>query len=316
MVTEAEAATTLNGDTSEWPEVAIVVLNWNNYEDTEACLKSLQKNTEYNKYKIYVVDNGSNDGSGYKIATNFSACEVIFNETNRGFAGGMNVGIKRAKEAGADYILVLNNDITVEPGFLRPLVMTAEEYEKVGIVSGVIRFEESGKIQSAGRTFQQTLVKSPHWREVRSSEPYETECISGALALFSQKFIEECGLFDESYFFGMEDVEISWRARNNSWKLMITPHSEVYHKAGKTSEDTPFTWYHRIYGRLHFATNHHSLSQKMLFYTFIFLLISRNTLGWAVDGRTDLIYSVFMAFINHILGRRGKHPMPGSEYSS
>ena len=296
----------------EFPNVYIILVNWNDYENTSACLDSLLE-INYPNYNIILVDNGSYDSSGEKISKEYTRCDVIFNEDNDGFAAGANTGIKKALNYDeADYVLILNNDMTVEEDFLGPLVNAADTGDSIAITTGIIKFMESDNIQSAGRTLNQKLVKSPHWDKPRDIIPYQTDCVSGALALFSREFLEECGLLDESYFFGMEDVEISWRARCNGWKLLVVPDSIVHHRGGMTSKDTPFTWYHRIYGRLQFSTDYHDKTTTIIFAIYMIALTGRNMAKWALSGRRDLIISIFSAVIDFIFQRQARYT-PSSE---
>jgi len=297
---------------SEFPNVYIVLVNWNDYKNTSACLDSLSK-INYPNYDVILVDNGSCDGSGEKISKEYTWCDVVFSKDNDGFATGANTGIKKALNYDkTDYVLILNNDMIVEEEFLGPLVNAANRGDSIAIVTGVIKFMESDEIQSAGRTFNRRLVKSPHCNEPRETIPYQTDCVSGALALFSREFLEECGLLDESYFFGMEDVEISWRARRNGWKLLVVPDSIVYHRGGMTSKDTPFTWYHRIYGRLQFSMDYHNKTTTVIFAIYMIALIGRNMAKWALNGRRDLIISIFSAVVDFLFQKQARYT-PSSE---
>ena len=103
------------------PRVSAVVLGWNGREDTLACLRSLGRAT-YPALSVVVVDNASTDGGPDAVATEFPGVRLIRLDENRGFAGGVNVGVAVALEDGADAVLLLNNDATAEPGFLEPLV--------------------------------------------------------------------------------------------------------------------------------------------------------------------------------------------------
>lgn len=283
------------------PTVFIILVNWNDYEGTSSCLDSLSE-IKYPDYEVIVVDNDSTDGSGQRILEEFGWCHVIFNETNEGFSGGVNLGIRKALKNDVEYLLVLNNDTVVKPTFLKPLVQAAEMGDRIAIVTGIIKYKNSKEIQSAGRSFNKRLVKSPHWKSARDTSPYETECVSGALALFSREFLKENGLLDESYFFGMEDVEISWRARCEGWKLIVSPDSIVYHEGGMTSNDSPFTWYHRIYGRLQFASDYHNYFDALIFFIFMLMLLARNSANWLLHRRTNLMKSVILAVFDFLCG--------------
>ena len=99
----------------------IILVNWNGYDLTQACLESL-KELQYSNFQTVLVDNGSIDGSGEKLKTEFPAITLLTSPENNGFTGGNNLGIQWALDHSYDQILLLNNDTLVEPDFLNPLV--------------------------------------------------------------------------------------------------------------------------------------------------------------------------------------------------
>ena len=130
--------------------VFIVVLNYKNLADTVACLASLRKIT-YNRYRIVVVDNDSQDGSYESLKEQETDCCIIQSGENRGYAAGNNIGIRYALEQGADYVCILNNDVEVEPDFLTKLVQYMESEPDVGMTGPVVyEYDQREKIQSAG----------------------------------------------------------------------------------------------------------------------------------------------------------------------
>ena len=113
------------------PSISIVVLNWNGRDDTLACLESVER-ISYPNFRVIVVDNGSADNSVAAIRAAFPKVELIETHANLGFSGGNNVGIKRALEHGADYVLLLNNDTVVDPGLLDAFAATAKRLPDAG----------------------------------------------------------------------------------------------------------------------------------------------------------------------------------------
>ena len=115
------------------PSVWIVVLNWNGLTDTLACLASLRR-LQYTAHRVVVVDNGSTDGSTDAIRRDSAndGIEMIEAKGNLGYAGGNNLGIRHALDRGADFILVLNNDTTVDPMLLDELLAAADRYPDAG----------------------------------------------------------------------------------------------------------------------------------------------------------------------------------------
>ena len=115
------------------PLVYVLVLNRNNWKDTNRCLTSLRL-LDYSPRTVLVLDNGSTDSSVLKIQEEFPEFEIIALSENLGFAKGNNVGIRLAMERGADYVWVLNNDTVVNPGALRAMVKKAERDPRIGAV--------------------------------------------------------------------------------------------------------------------------------------------------------------------------------------
>ena len=121
------------------PLVAIILLNWNSYQDTLACLDSLAK-IDYPNYRLVVIDNGSEDESVAKIQAAYPDLPLAVTGENLGFVGGNNLGMQIAKNMGADYMLLLNNDTEVDPQFLGLMVTAAEKDEQVGVVGPTIYY--------------------------------------------------------------------------------------------------------------------------------------------------------------------------------
>src|SRR5690606_4973297 len=102
---------------SKWPKIIIILLNWNGKKDTLECLGSLEK-VDYPNFQTLIVDNGSTDDSIAAFRENHPNLPILETKANLGFAGGNNVGIEWALRHNAEWILLLNNDTTVDPRFL------------------------------------------------------------------------------------------------------------------------------------------------------------------------------------------------------
>ncbi|MBI1863902.1 glycosyltransferase family 2 protein, partial [Candidatus Woesebacteria bacterium] len=122
-------------------KIFIIILNWNRYQDTHDCLKSLEKINKKNlDLNILVVDNGSKVEEIEKLKKIVPANSLILNNKNLGFAQGNNVGIRQALKNNADYVLVLNNDTFLDKNFLTELVSTAQKDKKIGALTSKIYF--------------------------------------------------------------------------------------------------------------------------------------------------------------------------------
>src|SRR5579859_6278398 len=117
------------------PKVSLIILNWNGWKDTLACVNSLSS-IAYPNYELIIVDNGSSDESVKKIALwtkNKKNIRFLINEKNYGYAKGNNIAIRNVLKKGkSSYILVLNNDTLVEKNFLIELVTAAEKDKNIG----------------------------------------------------------------------------------------------------------------------------------------------------------------------------------------
>ena len=207
--------------------VTVVVLNWNGWQDTVACVKSLQLLIGVD-CNILVVDNGSTDGSVTHIEDSLPGVEVLQTGANLGFGGGCNVGIRYALNAGAEYVWLVNSDATVDPGALAAMVRLADQNPSIGAVGSVLY--EAGTADQiqlwGGGHINLWLGRSNHcvWAK-------PVDFISGASMLLRRAALEDVGLFDEANFFMYwEDTDLCFRLRRAGWLLAVAPDSHLWHK--------------------------------------------------------------------------------------
>src|SRR4030042_3841159 len=189
------------------PKVYIIILNWNGCNDTIECIESL-KSVTYPNFSVVVVDNASSDNSIDVIPRKYRDIAFIEVKKNMGFAGGNNIGIKYALEHGADYILLLNNDTTVEPNFLTELVRTAETDNKVGILGPKIYFySEPVRIWFGGGKLNWLRKKGTHLdylkidnKNLAPEKPKLKKFITGCCLLIKKDVVKRLGLMSEDYF--------------------------------------------------------------------------------------------------------------------
>ncbi|MCP4284504.1 MAG: glycosyltransferase, partial [Gammaproteobacteria bacterium] len=143
------------------PLVYAVILTYNHYEDTDECLESVFA-SDYGNLRVVLVDNGSSDGTPEKVRQNFPETHVIENEQNLGVPAGYNVGFSYALQAGAQYILLLNNDTVVPPEMLPSLVSFARKDPQAGILMPkVLYYGSEDRVWSSGghyRTFPPAIL--------------------------------------------------------------------------------------------------------------------------------------------------------------
>jgi GT2 family glycosyltransferase len=206
-----------------------VVLNWNGGDDTLAALASL------GGIPAVCVDNGSTDGSAEAVAERFPAVDLIRTGVNLGFAGGNNVGIRRALERGADWVLVLNNDAVAEPGIADALAAAAAARPDAGLLACKILDEAGDAVQYAGATYRPRLGYSGRVATEGPDELRDVGRADGAAVAVSREALGRVGLLDESLYLYVEDVDWSLRAREAGFAVVFVPDARVRHKGSAAS---------------------------------------------------------------------------------
>jgi GT2 family glycosyltransferase len=195
---------------------------------------------------VVVVDNASSDGTLAVIQSFGERLRVIRNRRNIGFAAAQNQAIRATT---GDWVLTLNPDVLLNPGFLVSLLAAGALDPKVGAVSGKLlrirsdfsRFELC-KIDSAGMFFTPALRHFDRgWNEIDSGQYDRLEYVFGAsaaAALYRRKMIEELSLdgefFDNDFFAYREDADVAWRAQLLGWRCLYTPQATAWHVRGVT----------------------------------------------------------------------------------
>lgn len=205
-------------------KLVAVVLNWNGGDDTPAALASLDG------IETICVDNGSTDGSDERIEAEFPDVELVRTRLNLGFAGGNNVGIRRALARGADWVLLLNNDAAAEPGLEDALARAVSSRPDAGLLACKILEWDGGAVQYAGASFNARLGYSGRVQSTGADELRDVGRADGAALAVSRAAIDRAGLLDDSLFMYVEDVEWSLRIRAAGFAIVFVPEARVRHK--------------------------------------------------------------------------------------
>lgn len=276
--------------------VGVIILNYKVADLALLAIKSVQNST-YKNIQIYAIDNNSGDSFEEKVK---ELEHVAFIQTgdNLGFAGGNNVGIKRALKEGCGWIFILNPDAIVEKDSIDLLVKRAVATH-ADIANPKIYFAHSKKIWFAGKNFDLLNVLGSH-RGVdeidtgKYDEEIEMKDGNGAALLIHKRVFEKIGFMDEDYFLYYEESDFCYRAHKAGFKIMYIPSSIVYHENAKsTGLGSPLQDYFITRNRMLFA-------KKFLSRRTQFALI-REAL------RTGMKYSTRrLAVMDYLLGRFGK----------
>lgn len=205
-------------------KVSVVIVTHNHERYIRDCLNSVLEN---NPYEIIVVDNSSKDRST-EIVKEFPEVKLIENKENIGYGRGNNLGVKHSK---GKYVVILNPDTKVEKNWLEELLKPLKKEKKL-ITTPKILMYDGAKINTCGNikhftglAFTRGLNEKPE----RFNMFEYVNAFSGACFAMRKKEYLELGGFDENFFNYMEDVEFSWRAYVNGFKILYIPTSIVYH---------------------------------------------------------------------------------------
>ncbi len=262
--------------------VTIILLNWNNKEDTLDCIRSL-KLIDYVPYSIIVADNGSSDDSVESIRTSFPDITVLENGANLGFAAGNNAGIKLALQSNPEYVLLLNNDTVVDPEFLSRLVAVAESDPKIGITGPKIFYHsDPERIWFAGGIVDWRTGKTRHTGDGeidagKYNQVADVDFITGCALLIKSTVLREIGLLDDVMGFYYEDNDLCERARKAGYRIVYAPEAKVWHKIARSaSKIKDFQLYYFTRNRLRFMRKHAGTLRLALFlpyYIITFVLV-------------------------------------------
>lgn len=224
------------------PSVFAVILTFNHYDDTRECLASLQK-ADYESLSILVVDNGSSDGTPQRVLADFPTVEVIETGENLGVPWGYNVGFSHALRAGAEYVLMLNNDTVVDPTMLDHLLVAARSDPDAGVlVPKILYYDEPNTIWSAGGRHRALppahVVVGQDQPSDMYEKPFYLEYALSCGLLIHRRAFENAGLFDPGYFFFFDDWDFSHRVRAHGLHITFVPEARMWHKVSKSTRET------------------------------------------------------------------------------
>ena len=218
-------------------KVAVVLLNYNNFKDSEECINSLLK-VKSKPFSIIFVDNNSLDGSGEKIKRKF--CEKITyiqSSQNGGFSKGNNIGIRHCLENNFDYILLLNNDTVVADDFLDPLI-DSFAHQDVGIVTGKAYFySKPNVLHMCGGEIQTIKITYSRYGAGEKDEgQFDMSRYVGFASCYfmmvDSTVFRDVGLLNENFFGGTEETEFNHRILKKGYKVFYNHNSKIWHKIG------------------------------------------------------------------------------------
>ena len=293
------------------PLVAIVLVNWNNEPDTVACIDSLRR-AEYGNLHTILIDNGSTDGSREALAR-LPGFEFIDAGENLGIARANNLGIRRALERRADYILLLNNDTIVDPGMIGALVDTCEADPEIGIAGPIMYYHESPRtIWFAGGRVNRWTGDTRHIGMLEEDRRqydrvFDTDYVTSCALLARREVLEAVEGVDPAYFIYFDETDVCVRARRLGWRAVVVPHARLWHKISRSmGSGSARYWYHYNRSRMIFIRKNLTPAQRLTSLCFIALYDAPRMVGHFLRRRKlDCVLPYFRGLREGLAVERG-----------
>ena len=224
-------------------DISVIIVNWNTKDLLLNCLNSVFETVEGISVEVWLVDNGSIDGSVEAVRRAYPDINVIENRENLGFAAANNRAFTKMK---GRYALLLNTDATLTGGAVKELYSFMETNLEAGIACGQL-LNQDGSRQNSIANFpsllslisNETLLRIlfpnrfPSKRK-EYSIPIEIDSCIGACMIVRKKAIDQVGLFDEQYFFFLEETDWAYRMRQSGWRVYFVPKARIFHAQGRS----------------------------------------------------------------------------------
>jgi GT2 family glycosyltransferase/glycosyltransferase involved in cell wall biosynthesis/SAM-dependent methyltransferase len=214
-----------------YPFVSIIVLTYNNLTLTKACLDSIEKYTDYPNYEVIIVDNASRDETPTYLkqyCETHPRCRVILNESNVGFAAGNNQGLQAAQ---GDYLVILNNDTYVTPGWLSTLIRHFKKNPNLGLLGPVTsNIGNEAKINIHYQNMEEMIKASKEWTLAHMGETYPLSTAAFFCVMISKEVYQRVGGLDEAFGLGMfEDDDYCRRVQQQGYEIACADDVFIHH---------------------------------------------------------------------------------------
>lgn len=262
-------------------DLAIIIVSWNTREILRQCLQSVFASQTTKKFKVWVVDNGSSDGSGQMIEDFFPQIQMISNDDNVGFAHANNQAIKASS---SDYVMLLNPDTVVEKDVVETLINFLENKPDIGAVGP--------RLLNPDRTLQESAYPEPtlareFWRLFHLDRFYyyakypmdewslidarDVDALMGACLLVRRRALDQVGLLDDNFFVYSEEFDLCTRIREYGWRISWVPTVFVVHLGGQSTQQIKQEMFLQLYqGKIQYFRKHHSPLEVWLYKSVLF----------------------------------------------
>lgn len=263
---------------SAHPLLTVIIVSWNVRDLLAACLRSLFGDLARTglEAEVWVVDNGSSDGSSEMVTQEFPAVHLIARQDNVGFAAANNEAMRAAlASAPPRYFWLLNPDTEILPGATGALIAALESHPRAGIAGAKLLYPDGtlqhsafrfpGLVQLAFDLFPmparlyETRLNGRYPRRLYEGEaPFLVDHPLGAAMMVRAETVNQVGLLDEDYHIYCEEIDWCWRMRRAGWRALCVPMAPVIHHAGRSTGQVPISSFVNLWiSRARLYTRHH-----------------------------------------------------------
>ena len=226
-------------------DLSVIIVNWNTKDLLCQCIDSLTQTLKKIDTEIFVVDNGSADGSVAAVREKFPGVRLIENAVNMGFAKANNQAIYQSS---GEYLLFLNPDTRVKDEAIPTMLSFMSAHAKAGLVGAQLLNADGSRQNSianfpslATELLNKSLLRRLFPEKFPGKErdypgPVEVDSVIGACMLVRRETLEQVGLLDEGYFLFLEETDWCFRVKKAGWKIYHIPQAEIFHFQGKSAE--------------------------------------------------------------------------------
>ncbi len=286
------------------PFFSIIIVSWNALHHLKTYFPSVAA-TDYPDHEIILADNASTDGSKQWIRENYPDVKIAEFDNNYGYCGGNNRAVPHAN---GDILIFLNNDVRVEPNWLKGIATCFQKDNKIAAVQPKMLWEEdSSYFEYAGAAggfldkFGYPLCRGRIFDTLEKDQgqyDYESDIFwaSGAALAVRKELFEKVGPFDEDFEFHMEEIDLCWRLWNMGYHVRYCPESIVYHLGGGSLPmDSPRKLYYNYRNNLRMIWKNSSAGSIAWQFIGRYLLDIASALKTLTDGDTKSFKAICRA---------------------
>lgn len=248
-------------------DISYIIVNWNTRELLLSCLGSVFDHTKDVSFEVYVVDNGSADGSAEAVTARFgNRVHLIENRDNLGFARANNQAIARAS---GNYIVLLNSDAELKHNTI-PILIGFLDTHPDAAMAGPKMLGDNHRVQNSFDNFPCLLTELVNksllrivfpskfsGKPLKRTQAFEVDSLIGACVAVRRKAVTDTGAFDEDYFFFMEETDWCLRLRKKGWRIYHVPEATVLHRQGQSKRQDPAAAWIEYYRSLYIFFKKH-----------------------------------------------------------